>query len=342
MKKKTKISKKSQSNKQRKLNSKYVFISISFVVCGASLVVNPLILSALIRFTPIIAVHETIKFSETLKSSDKGKRFLTILLLSVQLTGPLSSLYRPFYSNGEELFHSYIQSKAQLAFNYNDREQKKESSLRRSFSATQQRLSRYCTTHKRLVREHLPLAALGVVHTVQGVQHYLAEDKITGVLDVVLGGYLLLRSQLSEELQVNKNLLMMGSITVLVLDNSKNFNLVENLTEKIEQQQKIIIAKENYLNYLDLVIKNEAIRDSINKKQDLFLQDDFFLSAQQKSRLIEKQSQKLAQQKPYFVKNGTKEKGISPPGNQKLVKVDEQVLTDEAREKILKQFRDKK
>lgn len=176
----------------------------------------------------MVAGRRVIQWSRSKRFSGKRNKFVAIFLLILQLKSPALSLSR-LYPPTTVAYHSYIVPKSksyQLAFDYNEDFIR---SLHKNFLVARERFIRPFT------REHLPLTAVGLVHAVQGVQHYLAEEKMAGVLDVVLGGYLMLRSQLSEELQVNKNLLMMSSITILVLDNSRSFNLVENLSEKLEE-----------------------------------------------------------------------------------------------------------
>lgn len=280
-----------RGTKQRKRNLKYVFIGISTVMC-ASLVVNPSIFPPLIRvirFSPIIGIHETIKFSKTLKYSKKGKQFLTILLLSLQLTGPLSTLSG--YLTTTETSPTYQYQTTKLAFDYNNNETNGIGYLLyQRLLAARERLALLSKT--RAVREHLPLTVLGVAHTYRGYQHYLAEDKMIGVLEMAFGGCLVTRPCFPKKMQGNKNLLIATGIALLVVDINISYNLEkQNFYEALEQQQKElsinVSINENKLRYLNMVLKDQEAQSAEDNQHFVFM------LAQQKSLLVENHKKEI-------------------------------------------------
>lgn len=104
-----------------------------------------------------------------------------------------------------------------MAFSYSHK--KIFSSLRSHYLVTRRNLSIFYKTDKRLLNEHLSITTAGIVIIAIGVRHLLQEEKVIGGVEAVFGTYLILRSQLPEELQVNKTLLAESTITLLVLDN---------------------------------------------------------------------------------------------------------------------------
>ena len=270
----------------------------------------------------IIGFQKKSNFWRPRTSTAKFKKLIATTLLSLQLTAPILGLSSYFINSSSysEAFQSCLQiepKNTDLAFNYNDK--KMISAARRHFFATSQRLALFSKTHKRLLNEHLPITAAGIAVTGIGVRHLFQDEKVIGGAEVVLGGYLILRSQLSEELQVNKNLLMGSSFVLLLLENSRSFNLEKNkFYEALEHLQMELSSNENKLRYLNMALKDQEVQSAEDNQHFVF---------------------KLAQQKSLLVENNKKE--IKQVTTECYKKINEHLVNVEALRKNITNFSDK-